>query len=229
MKVRVSKFVLAASVFFIGGSSAMAQDLTTDEQKMGYSIGFQFGQFLKDNTGSYDMEALLRGINDVVEENDLAMSDSDMQSAFTQFQQIAHANAQKVAAEAAKGNIAAGEAFLEENAKRDGVKVLPSGLQYEVIETGAGDSPEATDTVVTQYRGTFLDGSEFDSSYSRGEPSEFPVNRVIAGWTEALQLMRPGAKWKLYIPQDLAYGPQGNQGIPGGSALIFDIELLSIK
>jgi FKBP-type peptidyl-prolyl cis-trans isomerase FklB len=225
--------VCVAAVAMAASMSVTAQEgsgsLDTPGKKMGYSIGFQFGQFLKGSTDSVDMDALMRAMNDVIDGKDLAMTDDDMRAAFQQFQQIAQAAAQRSAAEASKDNIAAGEAYLAENAKRDGVKVTDSGLQYEELKKGTGATPEATSTVVTHYRGTLIDGTEFDSSYKRGEPAEFPVNRVIPGWTEALQLMKTGAKWKLYIPQELAYGPQGNQGIPGGSALIFEIELLEIK
>jgi len=226
--------VLLAGMIAVGMAwPVMAQEgsssLDSQEEKMGYSIGFQFGQFLKDSKDSVDMDALLQAINDVIEGRDLAMSESDMQASFMEFQQIAQANHQKAAAAAAEGNIEKGEAFLVENAERDGVMVTASGLQYEELKAGTGATPTATSTVVTHYRGTLIDGTQFDSSYDRGQPAEFPVNGVIAGWTEALQLMKTGAKWKLFIPQNLAYGPQGNQGIPGGSALIFEIELLEIK
>lgn len=123
-----------------------------------------------------------------------------------------------------------GEDFLKENAKKEGVKTLPSGLQYKVIKEGAGKTPKATDTVVVHYRGTLIEGKEFDSSYKRGEPAEFPVNRVIAGWTEALQHMKEGAKYMLYIPSKLAYGERGAGGDIGpNEALIFEVELLRVK
>jgi len=132
--------------------------------------------------------------------------------------------------EAAEKNKAEGEKFLEENKKKDGVKTTASGLQYKVIKEGSGASPKETDTVVTNYRGTLIDGTEFDSSYKRNEPASFPVNRVIKGWTEALQLMKPGAKYQLFIPSSLAYGERGaGQTIGPTATLIFDVELLSIK
>ena len=132
--------------------------------------------------------------------------------------------------EAGDKNTKEGKAFLEANAKKPGVKVLPSGLQYKVITEGSGTSPKATDVVKTHYRGTLINGKEFDSSYARKEPAEFPVNGVIKGWTEALQLMKPGAKWQLFIPSDLAYGPQGAGADIGPNAtLIFEVELLSVK
>ena len=130
----------------------------------------------------------------------------------------------------AEENLSQGEAFLVENGKREGVISLPSGLQYEVIRDGSGDTPGATDTVVTHYRGSLIDGKEFDSSHHRGEPASFPVNRVISGWTEALQLMTVGSKWKLFIPSNLAYGEGGAGKVIGPNAtLIFEIELLGIQ
>ncbi|GAB3815840.1 hypothetical protein GCM10028895_10430 [Pontibacter rugosus] len=122
------------------------------------------------------------------------------------------------------------EAFLAENKNKEGVKTLPSGLQYEVLQEGNGKSPSANDTVTTHYHGTLIDGTTFDSSYERGHPATFPVNGVIAGWTEALQLMNEGSKWRLYIPSDLAYGSQGAGDVIGANAtLIFDVELLQVK
>jgi FKBP-type peptidyl-prolyl cis-trans isomerase len=122
-----------------------------------------------------------------------------------------------------------GEDFLAANKKKEGVTTTESGLQYEIIKKGEGAKPTKADTVVTHYKGTFLNGKQFDSSYDRNEPAKFPVTGVIAGWTEALQLMPVGSKWKLYIPSDLAYGPNGRQGIPPNSMLIFELELLSIE
>ncbi|HEX8310262.1 MAG TPA: FKBP-type peptidyl-prolyl cis-trans isomerase [Chthoniobacteraceae bacterium] len=131
----------------------------------------------------------------------------------------------------AQDSAATGEKFLKENAAKEGVKTLPSGLQYQVLREGTGKSPKATDTVETHYRGTLINGTEFDSSYKRNESAEFPVNRVIKGWTEALQLMKEGAKWKLFVPSDLAYGPRGTPGGPIGpnETLIFEVELLKVK
>ena len=132
--------------------------------------------------------------------------------------------------QSAEENLSQGEGFLAENGKRESVITLPSGLQYEVIHDGSGDIPAATDTVVTHYRGTLINGVEFDSSHRRGEPASFSVNRVIAGWTEALSLMRVGSKWKLFIPSNLAYGERGaGQAIEPNSTLIFEIELLGIQ
>ncbi|MHA3773950.1 FKBP-type peptidyl-prolyl cis-trans isomerase [Verrucomicrobiota bacterium sgz303538] len=136
-------------------------------------------------------------------------------------------NTQPVQAESAMEK---GEKFLKENAAKEGVKTLPSGLQYKVLKQGEGKSPKATDTVSVHYKGTLIDGKEFDSSYKRGEPAEFPVNRVIKGWTEALQLMKEGDKWMLYIPSNLAYGSRGaGRDIGPDETLIFEVELLKVK
>ena len=153
------------------------------------------------------------------------MTDAEANAAF----QALVETRQAASASRAQENIAAGEAFLEQNAKRDGVVTLPSGLQYEVLVAAEGPTPEATDQVTTHYRGTLIDGTQFDSSYDRGQPATFPLNGVIAGWTEALQLMSPGAKWRLYIPPELAYGERDQGPIPANSTLIFDVELLEIN
>lgn len=131
----------------------------------------------------------------------------------------------------AQDNKAAGEAYLDGNKKKEGVKVTASGLQYEVLKAGSGKQPKATDTVVVHYRGTLIDGTEFDSSYKRGQPIDFPLNRVIPGWTEGVQLMQEGAKYRFVIPSDLAYGPRGTPGGPIGpdATLIFEVELLKVQ
>jgi len=151
-----------------------------------------------------------------------------MKQVYTAWQQKMRAKmAAKQAKEAAE-NLAAGTAFLEANKAKEGVKVLPSGLQYKVVKEGTGNTPTADDKVKTHYRGTLIDGTEFDSSYKRNQPAEFGVTKVIKGWTEALQLMKVGGKWELYIPANLAYGQRGRPSIPANSTLIFEIELLEI-
>lgn len=230
--MKVNSTILCAAVALMGVvmNDAQAQDAEKpDPAVVGYSIGQQFGSFLELGQDSLDLEALIQGMKDKLEGKDMKYTEEECQTAFMSFQQdlaMKQQQAAAIAAEAAKGE---GIAFLAANAKREGVTVLPSGLQYEEVEAGTGATPKPTDTVVAHYRGTFIDGEEFDSSYSRGEPAEFPVTRVIPGWTEALQLMKVGAKWKLFIPYELAYGEQGNQGIPGGACLLFDIELVGIK
>ena len=171
------------------------------------------------------IDAVIAGIQDAFAGNESQVSNEDLNAAFQEIQKIVEEeNAQK-----AKEFAAEGEAFLAENAKRDEVTVLDSGLQYEVITEGSGEIPTAESTVKTHYAGTLVNGQEFDSSYKRGEPAEFPVGGVIPGWTEALQKMPVGSKWKLYVPYNLAYGERGAGGAIGPyQALVFDIELLDI-
>jgi FKBP-type peptidyl-prolyl cis-trans isomerase FklB len=136
---------------------------------------------------------------------------------------------QKKIKEIAERNLAAGKAFLEENKKKEGVKTLPSGLQYKVLAEGSGKIPKASDNVTVNYKGTLINGTEFDSSYKRGKPTTFQVDKVIRGWTEALQLMKEGSKWQLFIPLELGYGERGAEPVPPNSVLIFEVELISVK
>jgi FKBP-type peptidyl-prolyl cis-trans isomerase FklB len=174
---------------------------------------------------SLDTEAIAMAIEDVLRGNDLRVSMEDMQVAATAYQN--ELNAEKLAAGAE--NQAAGEKFLEENSDREGVVVLDSGLQYRIVKAGTGESPTETDTVTVHYRGRLLDGTEFDSSYGRGQPTELGVGQVIPGWQEALQLMPVGSKWEVWIPASLAYGSQGAGSIGPNETLHFDIELIEIK
>jgi len=200
------------------------------------TIGMSVGQRIKDDGFEVEPKLVAEAIADALGEGEKKMTMEQMAAAFQELndQLQAHAEAQAKAAEearlaAAGENKTKGEAFLAENAKKEGVKVTQSGLQYKVLEAGDGATPKATDVVKTHYRGTLIDGTEFDSSYERGEPVEFPVNGVIQGWVEALQLMKVGGKWRLYIPPDLAYGERGAGRLIGpNQVLIFDIELLDI-
>jgi len=199
----------------------------TIEQRVSYGVGRQLGDQLRNNPfKEFDITAVQAGIADALAEAASQVSDEDLNEAFS----VVSKKLQELEQAAAKEASAEGEKFLAENAKRDEVTVTESGLQYEVITTGEGEKPSAESTVSVHYHGTFADGKVFDSSVERGQPAEFPVNGVIAGWTEALQLMTEGSKWKLTIPYDLAYGERGSQGaIPPYATLVFDVELLSIK
>lgn len=203
--------------------------LETEAQKVSYVIGSQIGTSIKSDGIEIDLDAFVRGLTDARAGRELAMTQEEMQQAMQGFREQMMAKMEAERAEAGAKAGAEGAKFLAENAEKPGVKTTESGLQYVVVEEGDGATPEASDVVRTHYRGTLIDGTEFDSSYARGEPAEFPVNGVIAGWTEALQLMQVGDKWKLFIPSDLAYGERGaGQDIPPNAALIFDIELLEI-
>lgn len=200
-------------------------DLSNDENIASYGIGLQMGQQLTNVFKGVSLEAAIAGINDAFAGKPPCIPGEQINAAF----QVIQARVQAEQAEQAKEFAGEGEAFLAENAKRDGVVVTESGLQYEVITEGEGDVPVASSVVRTHYCGTLIDGKQFDSSYDRGEPTEFPVNGVIGGWTEALQKMKVGSKWKLFIPYHLAYGEAGAGGDIGPyQALIFDIELLDI-
>jgi len=208
--------------------SAQEMALKTEVDKVSYIIGTQIGRDFKSKDIEVNLEPLMWGLKDVLGDKELAMSQEEMQKVFTDFQQQLRAKLAAKAAKEATENLAKGTAFLDQNKTKDGVKVLPSGLQYKIITEGAGATPTATDKVRTHYRGTLIDGTEFDSSYKRNQPAEFPVNGVIKGWTEALMLMKEGAKWQLYIPANLAYREPGRPGIPPNSTLIFDVELLEV-
>ena len=191
--------------------------------KISYGLGMGIGQNLL-SMGVQDMnvEDFVKGLKDVLTGAKPEMSHSEAQT-------VVNEHFRKLAEEAYTQNKASGEAFLAENAKKEGVTVLPSGLQYEVITAGNGKKPSATDRVQCHYEGTLIDGTIFDSSIKRGEPAVFGVNQVIKGWVEALQLMQEGAKWRLYIPYDMAYGEHGaGEMIPPYSALIFDVELIKV-
>jgi|SRR5690554_4752178 FKBP-type peptidyl-prolyl cis-trans isomerase FklB len=204
------------------------QVFETTEQRASYGIGRQMGdQLAQGSFDGVDVDAVITGLRDSFAGEGLRVPAEQIQSAFNEITQRMREAQEAQAREAA----AKGEAFLAENAKRDGIITLESGLQYEIIEAGEsdGDKPTVKSKVRTHYHGTFIDGKVFDSSYERGQPAEFPVGGVIAGWTEALQLMAKGAKWRLYVPYQLAYGAQGSPGgIPPYSTLIFDVELLDI-
>ncbi len=198
----------------------------TIEQRVSYGVGRQLGDQLRNNPfKDFDITAVQAGIADALADAASQVSDEDLNAAFS----VVSKKLQEQEQEIAKEKAAEGEKFLAENAKRDEVTVTESGLQYEVIATGEGEKPTADSTVRVHYHGTFANGEVFDSSVDRGQPAEFPVGGVIAGWTEALQLMTEGSKWKLTIPYNLAYGEQGSQGaIPPYATLVFDVELLSI-
>lgn len=200
-----------------------------DKQKKSYAVGVQFGNMLGNTPDILDEDAMIQGFRDSLTGAELKITQEEMQQVLMTLQtEIQAAQQAKMEAEYA-GNKEACETFLAENGKLEGVKTLPSGLQYKVITPGTGRTPTNTDRVSTHYKGTFIDGTEFDSSYKRGQPAEFGVTQVIAGWTEALMLMKEGAKWELAIPYQLAYGEEGRPpAIPPYSALKFEIELLKI-
>ncbi|AKD04568.1 FKBP-type peptidyl-prolyl cis-trans isomerase [Pontibacter korlensis] len=196
------------------------------KEKISYIIGRDMATNLKKQGIEVEAESFMKGLKDIQAGNASALSQQEVQEAMMALQQEM---AQKQSA-AGSANKEAGEQFLADNKGKEGVQTLPSGLQYMVLKEGTGKSPSASDTVTTHYHGTLIDGTTFDSSYERGQPATFPVNGVIAGWTEALQKMKEGAKWRLFVPAELAYGAQGAGDVIGPhSTLIFDVELLQVK
>ena len=204
--------------------------LDTSEKRLSYGIAYGLGQRMAADGVPLDSDAFTLGIKDSMAGAEARLTQEEITAEMQAYQEKAMAEREAAMAAAGEANQVASAAFLEENAAREGVVVTESGLQYEVLQAGEGAMPTATDTVEVHYRGTLIDGTEFDSSYSRGQPVTFGVNQVIPGWTEALQLMPVGSKWKLAIPSELAYGAGGaGQLIGPNAALLFDVELLSIQ
>jgi FKBP-type peptidyl-prolyl cis-trans isomerase FkpA len=218
--------LLAATAFSI---NVWAIELNTDEQKLGYIIGMDIGKSLREQGTEVDLEALADAIRATYLGEELAMTAEE--AAAVRQAYIDKRKAAQQAELAASGgiNLAEGQKFLAENKLKEGVETTASGLQYRVLKMGDGDRPVATDTVKVHYRGTLLDGTEFDSSYARNEPISFTLNRVIAGWTEGVQLMPTGSKFLFYIAPELAYGEGGGGPIPPNSTLVFEVELLEIE
>jgi len=228
--------VLTTAALALGllATTATAADtkmtLKDDKDKVSYAIGLNIGKSMKQEGLDINPDALAAAMKDVFAGAKPQLTDEQVQQVMQDFQKKMMAKQMAAREEGLAKNKGEGEKFLADNKKKAGIKTTASGLQYKVITVGTGKTPKATDTVKTHYRGTLINGTEFDSSYKRGEPAEFPVNGVIKGWTEALQLMKEGAKWQLFIPSELAYGERGaGKDIGPNSTLIFDIELLSVK
>jgi FKBP-type peptidyl-prolyl cis-trans isomerase FklB len=229
----MKKLIAGILMLALIGVTGLAQKKTTpktEKEKVSYSFGVNIAKNIKMQGIDVDQEFLAQGLKDALSNAKTAMSDKDMETTMNAFQQEMMTKMKAKQQVDGEKNKKEGEAFLAANKKKDGVITLPSGLQYKVIKMGDGPKPTSTQTVKCNYRGTLVDGKEFDSSYKRGEPVEFPVGGVIKGWTEALQLMPVGSKWELYIPSNLAYGENGaGQMIGLNATLIFEIELLSVK
>ena len=212
--------------FFIFIINVNALEIVTDKQKLSYSMGIFFGQTVIRQEMEIDIPAFMQAVEDVLSKSERKLSDDEMQKIINTYQK--KEEDERVAVSG--NNKVDGKRFLADNKTKDGVVELPSGLQYKIINNGEGEKPVANSRVVVHYRGTLIDGTEFDSSYERGEPIEFALNQVIKGWQEVLQLMPVGSKWQVFIPSELAYGERGAGRVIGpNSTLIFDVELLSIK
>lgn len=228
--------VLIALLFFTFATTACAQEAAEStpakpesmESRASYAIGMNMGRSMKQQEVPIVLDLLIQGIKDGLAEGETLLTDEEMQNAMQEFQQMMVKKQQEMQASMASKNEKAAEEFFAANKDKEGVVTTDSGLQYQVLTEGSGPKPTASDQVTVHYRGKLLDGTEFDSSYDRGQPATFPVGGVIPGWTEALQLMTQGSKWKLWIPPNLAYGERGQGPIPPGSALVFEVELLSI-
>ena len=205
-------------------------ELKDQKDKESYSLGYQFGQNLKFQGVDINLDVYTSGIRDALGGKEPKMSQEEIRATISELQKRVTAERQKELKEKGAKNLEESKKFLAENQKKEGVKILPSGLQYKVLTEGSGKIPKETDNVTVNYKGTLIDGTEFDSSYKRGQPASFQVNGVIKGWTEALQLMKEGAKWQLVIPPGLGYGERGaGSQIPPNSTLIFEVELISVK
>lgn len=212
------------------GNTQDKTQLKSQKDSVSYSIGLDIGKNLKRQEVEVDAQILAKGLQDALMGSAQVMSDSQVQACMTGFQQQMMAKQQEKMRTEGDKNKKAADAWLAENKKKENVITLPSGLQYKVMKMGTGKKPVDTSTVTVNYRGTLTDGTEFDNSYKRGEPATFPVKGVIRGWTEALKLMPVGSKWQLFVPPDLGYGERGmGQAIPPNAALVFEVELLSIK
>ena len=218
---------LMAAILFSG--NALAAELETEAQKLGYIIGMDIGSSLKQQGTDLDLDTLFQAIKATYNDEPLAMTPEEAATIRESFVAKRRAEAEADRASSGATNAAEGDKFLLENSQKDGVQMTDSGLQYEVLEMGDGPRPSATDKVKVHYRGTLLNGEEFDSSYSRGEPISFALNQVIPGWTEGVQLMPVGSKFMFYVSPNLAYGPAGGGPIGPNATLIFQVELLGIE
>jgi len=229
MMKRIAMITLAAASVVSPLLAADESPLKTQQDKLSYMLGMNIGRDLKRNDVPVNPDLYLRGLKDSLSGGKTLLTDEEAAQVMNAFRAELREKQTAKQREAGDKNKKDGEAFLAANKAKEGVKTTPSGLQYKAIVQGTGKLPTTNDTVTTHYRGTLVDGTEFDNSYKRGEPASFPVTGVIKGWTEALQMMPVGSKWQLVIPAEIAYGERGRPGIPPNSTLLFDLELLDIK
>lgn len=228
----MKKLLLVSALAAVVSTSTIAEEiktLNTEEQKVGYGFGLMLGKRMKTDTPDLDVDSFIQGMKDGFGGRPQLLTDAQVNQAIQGFQMRQREQQMAKFEKSASENKVKGDAFLADNKSKDGIKTTSSGLQYRVIKAGAGKKPTTTDKVKVHYEGSLINGTVFDSSIKRGEPVSFPVNGVIKGWTEALQLMGEGAKWQLFIPSDLAYGPGGNRNIGPNEVLLFDVELLEVQ
>ncbi len=229
MKLERLAIIFAMMLITSTAIAAETTGLATPLDKASYAIGMDIAISLKRNNVEVNPDVLGKAMKDVLTNQPTQLSDTEAKIILADLQKEMEAKKQEEMKVVAEKNKKESEAFLAENMKKEGVKTLPSGLQYKIISEGNGKSPKETDTVTVQYIGKLVNGNEFDSSYKRGKAASFAVNKVIKGWTEALQLMKEGSKWQIFIPANLAYGEKGGGPIGPNAALIFDVELVSVK
>ena len=232
MNTKAIALMIFTGLLTVPGLRADEAAFKNDKDKTSYALGAYYGGDWKRReieVNDLNFDELVRGMKTALAGEKSALTDQELKEALNKYQQELSTKQQEKRRIAGEKNKAEGEKFLADNKSKPGVMTLPSGLQYKIVTEGAGDPPKREDSVTVNYRGTLIDGTEFDSSYKRGQPATFRVGGVIPGWTEALTLMKPGAKWELFIPSNLAYGERGNPSIAPNATLLFDVELVSIQ
>ena len=222
------RLIFALIVLAIATNPALAQDLSTDKGKLSYAVGWDIGEDIQRRGAEFDVETLIAAIRDSAAGQEPQVSAEEMVALLTELQQKVRQEQAEAFAKLAEENQAAADDFLEKNKGKNGIVVLPSGVQYRIIEEGEGSRPGLEDTVKVHYRGSKLNGLEFDSSFARGVPEEFPINTVLKAWQEVLPLMKTGATWQIFVPPELAFGARGNPPVGPNEALMFDLKLVEI-
>jgi len=222
------RLIFALIVLAIATNPALAQDLSTDKGKLSYAVGWDIGEDIQRRGAEFDVETLIAAIRDSAAGQEPQVPAEEMVALLTELQQKVRQEQAEAFAKLAEENQAAADDFLEKNKGKNGIVVLPSGVQYRIIEEGEGSRPGLEDTVKVHYRGSKINGHEFDSSFARGVPEEFPVNSVLRGWQEVLPLMKTGATWQIFVPPELAFGARGNPPVGPNEALMYDLKLVEI-
>jgi FKBP-type peptidyl-prolyl cis-trans isomerase FklB len=227
-KEYLMRVIFAFIVLALVATPALAQDLTTDKGKLSYAVGWDIGEDIQRRGAEFDVETIVAAIRDSSAGKDPQVPAEEMVAMLTDLQQKVRQEQAEAFQQLATDNQTAADEFLENNKSKNGIVVLPSGVQYRIIEEGEGSRPGMEDTVRVHYRGSKINGHEFDSSFARGVPEEFPVNTVLRGWQEVLPLMKTGATWQIFVPPELAFGARGNPPVGPNEALMFDLKLVEI-